>query len=241
MRTAVFAAALALAPVAADVDCGGGASCPTGNTCCRNGSGGFSCCPVVDASCCPDYVHCCPPEHPVCDLSTGSCTARSMQSMLAGKVSRVPWLTKAPSTRRPPVSEEEKEQKKINTPAAAAKSAEKERREAEKRLASSQGRAKNATTSSSSAAEAGDADCGVSGFCYQITNKQSPLGSQHCQELDNPGGTASKYWADRGWKYTSPPWKNGTCDRNLFNFVNKVTHNLDGYDDVTFWYLGIQK
>ena len=35
----------------------------------------------------------------------------------------------------------------------------------------------------------------------------------------------------------SLPRGKGTCDRNQF-FVNKVTHNLDGYDGVTFWYLG---
>eukprot|EP00946_MAST-07B_sp_MAST-7B-sp1_P000639 g639.t1 len=205
MRRSVIATVLLSSSVVqADIDCGGGASCPSGNTCCRNGSGGFSCCPVVDATCCSDYVHCCPPEHPVCDLSTGSCTARSMASMLAEK-KRVPWLTKTPASIKKPAVE-----KSIN----------------------------NGTTA---AAASGDADCGVSGFCYQITNPQSPLGSQHCQELDNPGGKASKYWADRGWKYTSPPWKNGTCDRNQFNYVNKVTHNLDGYDGVTFWYLGIQK
>ena len=97
---------------------------------------------------------------------------------------------------------------------------------------------KSINNGTTAAAASGDADCGVSGFCYQITNPQSPLGSQHCQELDNPGGKASKYWADRGWKYTSPPWKNGTCDRNQFNYVAKVTHNLDGYDGVIALYLG---
>ncbi len=75
---------------------------------------------------------------------------------------------------------------------------------------------------------------------YLITNPTSPMGKQHCQELDNPGGTSSKYWAAKGWKYTSPPWKPGKCDRNRFNFVNRETQNLDGFEGVTFWYLGIQ-
>ena len=74
----------------------------------------------------------------------------------------------------------------------------------------------------------------------QLTNPGSPLGKQHCEELDNPGGTNSPYFKDRGWKYTSPPWTNCTCNRTKFNFVNRVTHNLDGYEGVTFWYLGIQ-
>ena len=75
---------------------------------------------------------------------------------------------------------------------------------------------------------------------YMITNPSSPMGKQHCQELDNPGGKSSKYWAAKGWKYSSPPWTPGKCDRNRFNFVNREMQNLDGYDGVTFWYLGIQ-
>ena len=76
-------------------------------------------------------------------------------------------------------------------------------------------------------------------LCH-LTNPGSPLGKQHCEELDNPGGTDSPYFQDRGWKYTNPPWQNCTCNRTKFNFVNRVTRNLDGYDNVTFWYLGIQ-
>ena len=33
--------------------------CPNGNTCCLN-SGQYGCCPLPDASCCADGVHCCP-------------------------------------------------------------------------------------------------------------------------------------------------------------------------------------
>jgi hypothetical protein len=47
--------------------------CPTGSTCCPNNSGGFNCCPYVDATCCSDNVHCCPPDYPICNLSAGQC------------------------------------------------------------------------------------------------------------------------------------------------------------------------
>ena len=78
----------------ADVDCGGGAQCPDDNTCCPTGSGGYSCCPAPDATCCADYVHCCPSDHPVCDLSTGSCgSADGVEGGIA-QDERVPWLTK---------------------------------------------------------------------------------------------------------------------------------------------------
>jgi hypothetical protein len=77
-------------------------------------------------------------------------------------------------------------------------------------------------------------------FLYSISNPQSPRGKQHCAELDNPGGAGSKYWAAKGWKYSSPPWSAGKCDRSHFNYVNKVVHDLDGFANVTFWTLGIQ-
>jgi hypothetical protein len=41
-------------------------------------------------------------------------------------------------------------------------------------------------------------------------------------------------------KLKSPPWTQGKCDRNLFNYVNRETDDLDGFKGVTFWYLGIQ-
>lgn len=86
-------------------------------------------------------------------------------------------------------------------------------------------------------AEAEDVD---TSFLYQLTNPGSPQGKQHCLELDNPGGSTSKYWANKGWKYTMPPWKVGKCDRTRFNYVNRVTRNLDGFEGVVFWELGIQ-
>lgn len=83
-------------------------------------------------------------------------------------------------------------------------------------------------------------DCSDNKCLYLITNPTSPMGKQHCQELDNPEGTAGGYWKSKGWKYTSPPWTQGKCDRNHFNYVNRETQNLDGFEGVTFWYLGVQ-
>ena len=84
-------------------------------------------------------------------------------------------------------------------------------------------------------------NCTLPNECLMsLTNPQSPLGKQHCQELVNPGGSMSAYWASRGWKYTNPPWKNGTCNRTEFNYVNKHIEDLDGFKGVTFWIFGIQ-
>lgn len=83
-------------------------------------------------------------------------------------------------------------------------------------------------------------DCSDNKCLFLVTNPSSPLGKQHCQELDNPDGTSGGYWKAKGWKYTSPPWTQGKCDRNRFNYVNRDTKNLDGFAGVEFWYLGIQ-
>ncbi|CAG9463295.1 unnamed protein product [Pedinophyceae sp. YPF-701] len=53
-------------------------SCPAGSTCCcENEMAGFclqwACCPVLDAVCCDDKQHCCPPEMPVCHTEQGAC------------------------------------------------------------------------------------------------------------------------------------------------------------------------
>ena len=42
------------------VTCPDGGTCDDGNTCCMNESGGYGCCPQVNAVCCSDHVHCCP-------------------------------------------------------------------------------------------------------------------------------------------------------------------------------------
>ena len=199
--------------LSSSIDCGGGASCPDTNTCCRNGEGGFSCCPVKDATCCGDYVHCCPPGHPTCDLTTGSCTSERNPNSASFAIATMPWLTKIPATHS-----------SISTsPSVTATLVE-----------SLVQQYKNTT------APAAPTDCSDNKCLYLITNPSSPDGKQHCQELDNPPGTDGGYWKNKGWKYTTPPWTLGKCDRNRFNFVNKETQDLDGFAGVTFWRLGIQ-
>ena len=45
---------------AQNVVCPDGAECPSGNTCCLRAGGSYACCPVPNAICCSDMVHCCP-------------------------------------------------------------------------------------------------------------------------------------------------------------------------------------
>ena len=58
-----------------NVDCPDGSFCPGGNTCCPSSSGGYGCCPLVNAVCCNDGQHCCP-QGTTCDLSNGTCPSK---------------------------------------------------------------------------------------------------------------------------------------------------------------------
>ncbi|XP_046555759.1 progranulin-like [Haliotis rubra] len=59
--------------IEASVVCPGDESeCPSGNTCCRLASGSWGCCPLPEAVCCSDNVHCCP-SWMICDVSLGAC------------------------------------------------------------------------------------------------------------------------------------------------------------------------
>ncbi|XP_062517534.1 neurogenic locus notch homolog protein 1-like [Corticium candelabrum] len=55
-----------------DVPCPDGDTCEDGNTCCSLGNGDYGCCPLPNAVCCSDHVHCCP-EGYTCEVSTGEC------------------------------------------------------------------------------------------------------------------------------------------------------------------------
>ena len=52
---------------------GGQTECPDGNTCCQLSSGQYGCCPLPQAVCCSDHLHCCPTGY-TCDVSAGTCT-----------------------------------------------------------------------------------------------------------------------------------------------------------------------
>ncbi|KAM7081819.1 LOW QUALITY PROTEIN: progranulin [Ciconia maguari] len=70
----------------------GQSECPDNATCCMTASGAWGCCPMPQASCCADKVHCCP-HATVCDLAHGRCLSP------AGDV---PLATKFPAWKRQP-------------------------------------------------------------------------------------------------------------------------------------------
>ena len=64
------------------------AVCPEATTCCQLNNNTFGCCPVENAVCCKDSIHCCPVGYS-CDIEKGVCK-------LEGK--SVSLLEKVPST-----------------------------------------------------------------------------------------------------------------------------------------------
>ncbi|XP_072775308.1 progranulin isoform X2 [Taeniopygia guttata] len=62
-------------PAPRAVPCPDGQSeCPDDATCCVTSSGAWGCCPMPQASCCADKVHCCP-HATICDLARGRCVS----------------------------------------------------------------------------------------------------------------------------------------------------------------------
>ncbi|KAM3863970.1 granulin a [Diretmus argenteus] len=80
----IFWALLAL--VCAD-DCPDGGECKDGHTCCNTPASGYGCCPLDQAECCGDHVHCCP-EGTICDVARSGCVNASAS---------VPWLERVPA------------------------------------------------------------------------------------------------------------------------------------------------
>ncbi|XP_041365850.1 multiple epidermal growth factor-like domains protein 6 isoform X3 [Gigantopelta aegis] len=74
-----------------DVQCDSQYSCPTGDTCCKLQSGQWGCCPLPNAVCCSDGVHCCPHDT-TCDVSQGRCIKQDGTSY--------PWLQKSAALSR---------------------------------------------------------------------------------------------------------------------------------------------
>ncbi|XP_069111438.1 LOW QUALITY PROTEIN: extracellular matrix protein A-like [Argopecten irradians] len=62
-------------------------SCPNGQTCCKQNSGKYGCCPAPNAVCCSDKIHCCP-QDTTCDVSQGKCLRRDYS---------IDWFEKSPS------------------------------------------------------------------------------------------------------------------------------------------------
>lgn len=49
-------------------------TCREGQTCCALNEGGYGCCPMPDAVCCDDKIHCCPKDT-TCDVESGACVS----------------------------------------------------------------------------------------------------------------------------------------------------------------------
>lgn len=67
------------------VDCDATTECPADTTCCcMQEYFGFcftwACCPMPEATCCEDQVHCCPKDMPVCNIAEGTCTKQPDES-----------------------------------------------------------------------------------------------------------------------------------------------------------------
>ncbi|XP_027589864.1 progranulin isoform X1 [Pipra filicauda] len=82
-------------PAPRAVPCPDGTSeCPDDATCCVTASGAWGCCPMPQASCCADKVHCCP-HATTCDLARGRCLS-------PGGDRDVPLSTAFPAWKRQP-------------------------------------------------------------------------------------------------------------------------------------------
>ncbi|KAM9472077.1 granulin a isoform 2-T7 [Salvelinus alpinus] len=75
-----------------DVPCDESTACSDGTTCCKTQEGGWACCPLPQAVCCSDLVHCCP-HGKKCNLAAQTCDDPS------GSPSE-PWLKKVPAVPR---------------------------------------------------------------------------------------------------------------------------------------------
>ena len=62
----------------------GQSECPDGNTCCKLSSGQYGCCPLPQAVCCSDHLHCCPNGY-TCDTSAGTCIKQNEIMSLVSK------------------------------------------------------------------------------------------------------------------------------------------------------------
>uniref|UniRef100_A0A3Q0S496 Granulin b n=1 Tax=Amphilophus citrinellus TaxID=61819 RepID=A0A3Q0S496_AMPCI len=70
--------------------CDKSTTCPGKSTCCKTASGGWACCPLSQAVCCDDHVHCCP-HSKVCNLAAETCDDPF------GFSPPLSWLTKVPA------------------------------------------------------------------------------------------------------------------------------------------------
>ncbi|KAG7335498.1 hypothetical protein KOW79_000191 [Hemibagrus wyckioides] len=84
-----------------DEKCDPSFSCPQDTTCCKMASGGWGCCPLPQAVCCEDHLHCCP-HNTVCNVQAGTCDSVSD----VGARLTVPWVSKTPAVALEPENEQ---------------------------------------------------------------------------------------------------------------------------------------
>ncbi|KAJ7989490.1 hypothetical protein DPEC_G00305090 [Dallia pectoralis] len=72
-----------------NVPCDSTHACPDNTTCCKTDTGDWACCPIPEAVCCEDHVHCCP-HGKKCNLPAQTCDDPSGRSS-------EPWLEKIPA------------------------------------------------------------------------------------------------------------------------------------------------
>ncbi|XP_053121820.1 progranulin isoform X2 [Hemicordylus capensis] len=80
-----------LARLDRDVKCDDTMSCRDGETCCQMPSGSWGCCPLSEAVCCSDHLHCCPKGYSCDPAHPGIC--HTTQHSL-------PWAPKLPARTR---------------------------------------------------------------------------------------------------------------------------------------------
>ncbi|XP_069572162.1 granulin a isoform X1 [Brachyistius frenatus] len=72
-----------------DVQCDKTAACADGTTCCKTQEGGWACCPLPEAVCCEDFVHCCP-KGKKCNVAAGTCNDGLFSQTWVEKVPAIP-------------------------------------------------------------------------------------------------------------------------------------------------------
>ncbi|XP_071967349.1 progranulin isoform X1 [Engystomops pustulosus] len=77
----------------------GTSECPNDATCCQMSDQTWGCCPIPQATCCTDHLHCCP-HASVCDLEHGKCVSENGEVPLSKKVPARVKLTSAKNVQR---------------------------------------------------------------------------------------------------------------------------------------------
>uniref|UniRef100_A0A3Q4NAW1 Granulin b n=1 Tax=Neolamprologus brichardi TaxID=32507 RepID=A0A3Q4NAW1_NEOBR len=68
--------------------CDKSTTCPGKSTCCKTASGGWACCPLRQAVCCDDHIHCCP-HGKVCNLVAA--LTLEVEDEKCDEKTRCPW------------------------------------------------------------------------------------------------------------------------------------------------------